>query len=138
MKELTRDEIFNMPAGIELNALVAGNVLQISDYEHIFHGEICIKCHRETDFHSGRIYPDNKRTCDIPDDYSADIAAAWLVHQMVVHKLFSVRQRYFEELQKLVSAECTESGKTVIAYPDVFIFVKPSHFCRAALLAVKE
>lgn len=107
---MTREEILNMPVGHDMNLKVL----------KVFNG----------DFPS--------RWWDLLPDFSGDIKAAWEVHKNIMNRVFSVRKRYFIELQRVVSKEYTESGKTLIAYPDVLVFVKPSHFCRAALLAVME
>lgn len=119
---MTRDDILNMPAGRELDLLIA---LKVMGWEHNSLGDAWI---REGEPWVG---------CD-EFQPSVDIAAAWEVHKNILNRLSSVRKIYFNELQRVVSKEYTESGNTLIAYPDVFIFVEPSHFCRAALLAVKR
>jgi hypothetical protein len=80
---MTRDEILNMPEGEEIDRLVAA-AIGATEYDHDFTDPgNCSKCHRERDWHSGRVYPDGKMTCDIPDLYSTDIAAAWEVVEKI-------------------------------------------------------
>jgi hypothetical protein len=70
--------------------------------------------------------------------YTSEISDAWRIHKKMIHQLFSVRKRYFDAIQILVSMEYTESGESLIAWPDVLTFVNPSHLCRAALFAINR
>ena len=69
-----------MPAGPEINMLVAERVMQLGgEYQHDFqengYGQ-CNKCDASNDMGAIRR---GGRYCTIPDNYSEDIAAAWEV-----------------------------------------------------------
>ena len=80
MTELTPEQIDSMPAGPEINMLVAERVMQLGgEYQHDFqengYGQ-CNKCDASNDMGAIRR---GGRYCTIPDNYSEDIAAAWEV-----------------------------------------------------------
>lgn len=139
---MTREEILNMPAGREMDELVQEIVFGTPDHLPVVweewstpdgldggNGFVCPRCKTPED-----LYTSTK--CS--KHYSMFMEYAWKVHQKMVHELFSVRKTYFYNLQLVVSGEYTESGEVVIAYPDVFIFVQPKHFCLAALLTMNK
>lgn len=71
-------------------------------------------------------------------NYSTDIAAAWQVHLAMCDKLFSVRNRYLEELHNLANAELKEGSIVHGDYVwDVLRNKMPESICRAALAAVE-
>jgi hypothetical protein len=64
--------------------------------------------------------------------YSSSISAAWQVHKVACGWLFSERRAYLDALTDIIRAEVKQS----VAWPDVLIFLRPEHICRAALRAV--
>lgn len=64
---------------------------------------------------------------------SAEIADAWGVHREMCSRSFSVRQRYFRALAESVRSRIANP----VAWPDLFAFLEPIDFCRAALLALE-
>ena len=83
------------------------------------------------------IHPTGYGTSNVPN-FSTDIAAAWEVFNHVrINWLFSVRKAFFAHLREIVSKEHVILKGNLISWPDVFIFVQPVHFCKAALKAVE-
>jgi len=71
--------------------------------------------------------------CSIPS-YTTDIRAAWEVRDKVATLIFSKRQKFTEEVRKIISDEM-ESDEG-IHHSEVILRVQPYHICLAALKAV--
>ena len=111
---MTRDEILNMPAGREMDALVAKNVMKLEFPVYEFDG-----------------YKHQYK----PKPYSTNIAAAW----EVVDKINSQESLYNFELSKddkswMCEWWSKETQEPIWATADT----APLAICRAALLAVME
>lgn len=128
----------NMQAGAEMDELVAKDIMgtvpcdqwvMFTPFSVYLPTGICPKHGRN------KCHPDKERGAH----YSKNISAAWQVFQHIRKNWpFSQRRAFFNELQKLISAEHKDLKGLLIAYPDVFLYVEPVHFCRAALRVVKE
>lgn len=64
---------------------------------------------------------------------STNIAHAWEVLTAIRQRLFSVRNRFSNE----VKAQMVTASGERIAWPDALFFLGPEHICRAALMALK-
>lgn len=64
---------------------------------------------------------------------STNIAHAWEVLTAIRQRLFSVRNRFSDE----VKAQMVTASGEHIAWPDALFFLGPEHICRAALMALK-
>jgi hypothetical protein len=117
MNTMTRDEILTMPAGRSMDVLVAELVLGWR------------KIHPDDDDWVG-MPPGVKWAQDV-SHHSTDIVAAWAVHRAMCERLFSERRRYLDCLTEVVRTRV----KASVAWPDVLVFIEPTDFCRAALLA---
>jgi len=73
--------------------------------------------------------------CECGDVIPTDIAAAWEVHRNMQERLFSVRQRYYREIQEAVQQRTNMTH--LAAWPDVFGLLVPQDICQAALAAVR-
>ena len=120
---MTRDEILNMPAGHELNKLVA---------EHIFGMRI-----EENHGLAGGFYWvgngvqfGDMRVQNVPD-YSTDIEAAWEVVDKLVR--FSIT---IESFSKGVLCRFFSAGQTAAGDAVGWADTAPLAICRAALLAM--
>ncbi len=122
---MTRDDITNAK-GRDLNVLVAVNVFEL---------------HRETHPSLGEYWTGGADDDWVPlYPYGSQMEFSWKVHEKMMESLLhSKRNRYFDELQLLVSEETTGQKKEwKVAWPDVLCFLKPSHICKAALITVME
>lgn len=119
-KTLSREEIMAMPAGREMDALVAQRV-----FDHALVSDLP----EGVEWHGSR--------GEVPF-YSTDIKAAWEVLGVVKGWLFSKRMRCLNELSKVVTMRVSPKMNTQlmqIAWPDVLVHLQPQDICRAALLA---
>lgn len=141
---MTREEILNMPAGREMDVLIAEKVMQLDHYEHRWEADgECEKCKCVTDFHSGRIYLNYKkidyRDCTNPDPYSTDISAAWEVVDEIKDKWGMVNLEYSHDKELDPPDADKWSVYFDIDFDDSFMAfadTAPLAICRAALLAV--
>ena len=81
--------IDEMPAGVELDALIAERVIGLTEFPHEWDSDgygSCRNCSAECAYHSFRI--DGPKNCPRPPDYSADIAAAWQVLEKLKERGF--------------------------------------------------
>jgi hypothetical protein len=122
---MTRDEILNMPAGYEMNKLIA---------EHIFGMRI-----EENHGLAGGFYWvgngvqfGDMRVQNVPD-YSTDIEAAWKVVEKMVR--FSIT---IESFPKGVLCRFFGAGQTTAGDAVGWADTAPLAICRAALLAVMK
>jgi len=152
MADLTRDAILALPAGPELDALVAERVLGIPPERWL---SVCREQgHRTDDYEydpsdgdeSGWCYMCGVSVCEAqkcPPRYSTDIAAAWVV---VEH----LRERWSlwvgpQSIGELWACEYTRSDqRQLFAFPGesdgpfVTAETAPLALCRAALLTPQE
>jgi hypothetical protein len=112
---MTKEDILNMQPEIELNYLVAENIMKLKIGSVIW----------ETD--------DNEKIKQSIYNYSTDISYAWDVFKEVSTWLFSKRRRFFQEIQSFTRT----NSEAIIAWPDVLIVLKdrmPEAICKAALI----
>ena len=121
---MTRDEILSMPAGLEMNAIVATHVMGAPEiiWEKWRDGErypVIRYCPGDDVFHP------------VPS-YSTDIAAAWQVMERLrcdwseIHLTYTPRGWYVLLADSFTGKKVTETGRQDSA---------PFAICRAALLA---
>jgi hypothetical protein len=121
---MTRDEILALPAGLELNELVAEHVLGWRRREGVVFSN------------ESRWQPPDSVGWDWLPDYSGDIAAAWQVVEKLTGGMVQFR------------LERTASGRTYAKFVDctwpaclvggASATAAPHAICKAALLAVLE
>ena len=140
MTELTPEQIDSMPAGPEINMLVAERVMQLGgEYQHDFqengYGQ-CSKCDASNDMGAIRR---GGRYCTIPDNYSEDISAAWGVIEKfrigINNNVAAVIEMTVLDTISVPDCEVKIYGPTVA---EVFANAEemPLAICRAALKAV--
>ena len=113
---MTRDEILNMPAGREMDALIAENVMGYQwGYKHAFS--------------TLPTWSKNGIVVTL-GDYSTDISAAW----EVVEKLRGKRVMEISITKKSFWCTVYATGRNINEKADT----APLAICRAALLAVME
>lgn len=96
------------------------------------------QAHRELDFavavHVFGVDP-KKTPATMIDTFSADMAAAWKVHEKACGWIFSKRQRYYDHLRAYANSIVNPEGGR-IDWPDVLTALQgcmPEAICRAAL-----
>lgn len=70
------------------------------------------------------------------DRKAAELNAAWDIHQEMQTRLFSVRQRYYENLQLCIKNRTGMAGTP--AWPDAFGLLTPRDICEASLMTVRK
>lgn len=151
---MTKNEILAMSAGIKLDALVAETMGYKAYKEKRGGFEIAVMQKpgdREPWTRSKNQQPERytEITCleavgigfygtGFPE-YSTNISSAWEVFMsMKTRLLFSKRQMFMKELQRLASKDKLQAEDSLIAFPDVFWYITPEIICKAALLTVLE
>jgi hypothetical protein len=128
---MTVAEIDQMPAGREMDALIAEKVMKWLPHSRYrsYYVDAAVADSVGSDFVI--------QECIEYWNPSTDIAAAWRVHQEMCHRLFSVRRAYFAALGGLLTRQVLdETGEVVrVAWPDALKFLSPGVICRAAFEA---
>jgi hypothetical protein len=123
---MNKDEILNMPAGREMDALVAEKVLgwqwqQFKDYERLYILDSEMRRYGAMRQGGETEYTSNLR------EYSKDMGAAWeVVDQMLFQSHQGIYLRFKNHLAYLTGNQLFPSWVTSV------------RICRAALLAVME
>ena len=132
---MTRDEILNMPAGREMDALIAEKVFGIIWDEtrcRICGWPIAESIEKGCTKEDCSMRPRPKRRADEHSNFSTNIAAAWLVVEHPTFVRFAVdREIYRGELYHISCA--TKTNSFSIWAPSA-----PLGICRAALLATLD
>jgi hypothetical protein len=133
----TREEILNMPAGREMDALVAEKVMEQTDFSHpgFFWGEGTTEDGKDgwDGFQCPRCNADSEDGGKCCKHYSTSIAAAWEVVEKINKE---------HDVQIAIGKDEKENRVEVLLWGSdsgcVYAPTAPLAICRAALLAVME
>jgi hypothetical protein len=136
---MTRDKILAMKPGSMLDELVAEKVM---DWNMTYNTH---KNGRESDYswssaidHNGKyrsIKPSKRNMYGDEWSPSTNITDSWEVLQHIrQNKLFSVRRKFMEVLQIVVSRKVAPNEVWLVMWPDAMWNIEPVDICKAALL----
>jgi len=134
MNDLTRERIAEMPAGRELDALVAEHVMGFR-WEPALYTQDRYLLTPAGDI-AAEWTPEDGLDVSVPElpFFSVDIGAAWPV--LKLRRSFSERRQFYAELGRLCQEQTADgTGERIrVAWPDAIGYLTPLVICRAALL----
>lgn len=133
---MKRDEILNMPAGRDLDALIAEKVMGWTRETYWVATLTIATGQREDEERSGLMGPDGIRDVDNYPCYSDDIAAAWEVVEKLRYEYSITVETTRTRRQEILAGFFVPNSykPTARAVADT----APLAICRAALLAAME